>query len=630
MKKRQAYLEPFVKIESSKCIACFACVRVCPVKAIKVVNENSRPEIIDARCIGCGSCLSSCKPGAIEYWDTSGDAEKILKLKQQKKVALISPSISGEFDDITDYRKFSGMLKALGFDHVFDLGFAVDIIAKKYADLIEKFKGKYYISSYCPVTVQFVQKYQPELIQNLMPFVSPNIAAVIIAKELFGHDSKTIYIGPNIASKRKPDTLSEEKFPDIVLTFVELRNLLKKHAIDENQVEFSNFDPPACNNGVLFPLSNGILQAGNIDENAITGKVTTIEGKRKMLQAVHEFYKNIEKINLHFNVSYGDSLTGPGMTDQKNRTLKEALVKRYAQKRLKSFNKKEWEEYVKKFENLDYSMSFQNDDQRYEQPDQEKVNSILRSIRVDKGQDIDCTSCGYSNCLDFATDVAKGLTVPAMCTTFSQKNNQNYIKSLKKTNEELASMQQALKDSEIQSNKAREKMEEAHEITSSMFQKLRAGIVIVNNKLKIAQANQKFIEILGEEAEEINEIIPGLKGADIKTLVPYSFYNLFSYVLRHDEPVITKDISANEEILNVSVFTIKKGKVAGAIVRDMSIPEVQRDEAVNRINEVIENNLEMVQQIGFLLGEGAAENEKMLNSIIEYYKTGKKKTGTNT
>jgi hypothetical protein len=31
----------------------------------------------------------------------------------------------------------------------------------------------------------------------------------------------------------------------------------------------------------------------------------------------------------------------------------------------------------------------------------------------------------------------------------------------------------------------------------------------------------------------------------------------------------------------------------------------------------------MVQKIGFLLGEGAAETEQMLNSIIESYKTRK-------
>jgi hypothetical protein len=35
---------------------------------------------------------------------------------------------------------------------------------------------------------------------------------------------------------------------------------------------------------------------------------------------------------------------------------------------------------------------------------------------------------------------------------------------------------------------------------------------------------------------------------------------------------------------------------------------------------VIDKNLEMVQKIGFLLGEGAAETEQMLNSIVESFR----------
>jgi len=41
---------------------------------------------------------------------------------------------------------------------------------------------------------------------------------------------------------------------------------------------------------------------------------------------------------------------------------------------------------------------------------------------------------------------------------------------------------------------------------------------------------------------------------------------------------------------------------------------------MSRINEVIEENLRQVQQIGFILGEGAAKTEKMLHTIIETYK----------
>ena len=52
----------------------------------------------------------------------------------------------------------------------------------------------------------------------------------------------------------------------------------------------------------------------------------------------------------------------------------------------------------------------------------------------------------------------------------------------------------------------------------------------------------------------------------------------------------------------------------------MHAPDVRREEVINRVTEVIDKNLEMVQKIGFLLGEGASETEQMLNSIIKSYK----------
>ena len=52
----------------------------------------------------------------------------------------------------------------------------------------------------------------------------------------------------------------------------------------------------------------------------------------------------------------------------------------------------------------------------------------------------------------------------------------------------------------------------------------------------------------------------------------------------------------------------------------MQQPEIQKEQVIERVTEVIDRNLEMVQKIGFLLGEGAAETEQMLNSILQSYK----------
>jgi hypothetical protein len=67
-------------------------------------------------------------------------------------------------------------------------------------------------------------------------------------------------------------------------------------------------------------------------------------------------------------------------------------------------------------------------------------------------------------------------------------------------------------------------------------------------------------------------------------------------------------------------MTIHKHKVAGAIIRDMSAPMLERAEIIERARQVNRKNMKTVQQIAFLLGENAAQTEELLNSINESQK----------
>jgi hypothetical protein len=143
--------------------------------------------------------------------------------------------------------------------------------------------------------------------------------------------------------------------------------------------------------------------------------------------------------------------------------------------------------------------------------------------------------------------------------------------------------------------------------------------------MKVVKANNTFCSILGEEVEEINEVIPGSQGADLRKIFTEDICNLFSFVLTESEPVDGRDVSHGSELLNLSIFPIRENQIAGAIVRDMRAPEVQKAEVIKRVSEVIDKNLSMVQQIGFLLGEGASDIEKMLNSVIKIYNDNQKR-----
>ncbi len=613
---------PLVFIEEDKCKVCYACVRVCPVKAIELQPSRDIPYIEPDKCIGCGSCLEVCSPGAIKYYDSKPAVNGLLK-SEFKVVALIDPSISAEFDDITDYRKFVRMLHEMGFDYVHDVAFGVDLVAKEYNDLVSNFLGKYYILANCPPIVSLVEKYFPQLIDNLAPIVNPMIANTKVLRELYGPEIKVVFIGPCIGAKEEADKFDGGSKVDEVLTFAELREMFDQNGIKESTIEFSEFDEPRGYKGYLYPISTGIIQAAGLNQDLLSGTVVTADGKDRILAAINQFEQGIDYIQKHFNMFYCEGcMMGPGMKPGGKKYNRQTLTRVYAAKRLKDFNMAKWNHDLKQFQNLDFKREFKANNQRLPDPPEEKVEEVLKIIEKNENvENLGCKACGYETCRDFAIDVANGITRPDMCIMHSLKSKQEYIRSLKHSNDKLAKTQQALQNSEKRALAEKQLAQEALETSQTMLHKLPTAVVIVDENLKIIGSNESFVTILGEEAAEINEIIPGLLGADLKTLLPVQFYKLFAYVISSNDDVIGRDVHLSDKLLNVTIFSIKKNKVVGAVIRDMYMPEVRKEEVINRVTEVIEQNLDLVQQIAFLLGEGAAKTEKMLNSIIESHKS---------
>ncbi|MBW6490850.1 MAG: 4Fe-4S binding protein [Lentimicrobium sp.] len=615
-----------ITIDPDNCKVCYACVRSCPVNAIQVKGTQEVPVVVDERCIGCGSCLQVCAPSAISYRDSTKEVMQLIATNETV-VAIVAPSISGEFDDITDYRKFVRMIRELGFAYVNEVSFGVDMVAAEYRELFKNFLGRYYITTNCPPIVALVEKFHPGIIDNLSPIVSPMIASAQVVRLLYGENIRVVYIGPCIGAKDEALRFEGSAKVDAVLTFVELRKLFDEHDIKESTVEYSDFDSPLGYKGSLYAVSNGILQAADLSEDLMQGSIITAEGKDNILEAIREFENSVDFVRKHFNMFYCEGcLMGPGTSKGGKKYLRKTLVADYANKKLRDFDVKKWSVDCKKYAAaINFKAEFVSDDQRLPQPPEEKVREILKVIgKLDTEDKLGCGACGYETCHDFAVAVAKGLTKTDMCITYSLKSKHDFINTLKHTNEKLAKTREALVESELKARKEQQMAQEALERTSSMLQKLPSSIVIVDENLKIIESNQSFINSLGEDAADINEIIPGLIGADLKTLMPFQVYKLFSAVLANNENLVNKDVYIGERLLNISVFPIKKNKIVGAVLRDLYLPEVRKEEVISRVTEVIDENLDLVQKIAFLLGEGAAKTEKMLNSIIESHKASKK------
>jgi len=617
-----------IYINEDKCRNSYSCVRVCPVNAIEVKPERAHPVIIADRCIGCGLCFLACSPRAIEFRDSRTQVKQILQ-SGRPTAALIAPSIASEFDDITDYRKFVGMIRSLGFTYVHEVSFGVDLVAYAYRKLFEESSGKYYITSNCPSIVEMIEKYHPNLVPNLAPLVSPMVATALVTRGLYGDEVVNVFIGPCIDIKAEAERYGDRSLVEAVLTFIEIRQLFEEYEIQEKTVKMSEFDPPFGNWGALYPYPAGILQAAGIKRDLVSSQVITASGAEDVKEAINDFDHHIDTIRHHFNLFFCQGcMLGPGMIRHDERFRRRSLVKQYAEKRVEALDKKQWEKDMERWSELALSHQFSVNDQRIPDPSPEAIIEVMKIIGKDnRSEELNCNACGYGSCREFAATVAKGLAVPEMCHTYNLRNKQEYIETLRQTNKKLSETKKALKDSEEQAMREKDAAQDASDTMNSMLNKLPNGVVIVDNELKILQSNERFLEIIGEDAKAIAEIIPGLRGADLKTLLPFNVYNIFSFVLRENESVISRDVQLEDRMFNISIFPIRQNRIAGAVIRDLFSPEVQREEVINRVSDVIDKNLEMVQKIGFLLGEGASDTEKMLNSIVESFRQKKNATG---
>ncbi|MCT4615020.1 MAG: 4Fe-4S dicluster domain-containing protein [Marinifilaceae bacterium] len=605
---------PLIKTDQNKCNLSYTCIRVCPAKAIKI--EKDHAEILPSRCISCGNCVSVCSQNALTYKNSEEKTLAILKNKS-KSIAICDPAISGEFDDILDYRNFVGMIKALGFDYVVESAFGVDLLAAKYKELITDFHGKYYISSKCPATINQIENFHHELIDNLAPLVTPSIAMAKVSRHLYGNDSNIVLLTPCVAAKTDiPKFKGTDGEINEVLSFSELRNLFKEKEITETSVEHSEFDPPISKLGGLFPISHGLFQATDINLGLLDCEILSTDGRNNFIQSINEF-QNDSSINKHLDLFYCEGcIMGPGSSKGGRKFSRRSKVIQYVKKRLRKFDNNKWAEYMLMFKELDLSRNFKVQNVILKTPSENQIQEVLVEMgKENSSNQLDCKSCGYETCIKFAEAKIQGLSKYEMCPSYTIKKLNNSNLKLEKINKQLSETKSALKKSEKEAKREREIAQEASETVSAMLQKLPSGVVIVDKNLKIIESNKSFVKLLGEEAIMLNDIIPGLVDADLTKLI--SFHKIFSTVILNGEDILNKDINFGSKLFNVSVFTIKKNEVVGGIIRDLYAPEVRKEEVIGRARAVIKENLQTVQQIAFLLGESASKTEKILNSIIQ-------------
>ncbi|MFP4106854.1 MAG: [Fe-Fe] hydrogenase large subunit C-terminal domain-containing protein [Phycisphaerae bacterium] len=498
---------PLVTTIKERCRVCYTCVRECPAKAIRIADGQA--EVITERCIGCGNCVRVCSQHAKQVYNSIATVEALLG-SHKKVAACLAPSFPAEFVGV-DPQAVVAMLRELGFDYVNEVAFGADLVARRYAKLLnDSGDGERYIATSCPAIVAYVEKYHPELTDQLAPIVSPMVAAARAIKREYGKDIRVVFIGPCIAkkgeaaSKLLPDELSA------ALTFDELQRMLRIRAIDPKDVEPSDFDEPHAGIGSVFAISRGLLQAANLTEDLITGDVVAADGRTSFTEVIKEFETDECNARLLEVLCCNGCIMGAGMTAQTSAFRRRREVSRYARSRVQDETPEQYEARMAEFDDLNLSRKYNPDDQRIPVPFEEEIRLIMARMGKERPEDeLNCGACGYETCRDHATAIFKGLAESEMCLPHTIEQLNTTVDELAISNEQLANAQEALVQSEKLASMGQLAAGIAHEVNNPL------GVVLMYAHLLLEEAPEKSshhedLKMIAEQADRCKKIVAGL------------------------------------------------------------------------------------------------------------------------
>ena len=180
-------------IDAELCVACLACVRVCPTDAIAVaVDEPLLLRIDDEACIRCGQCLPACPHGAVKV---NGEIGRALAIAAEGDgVLILSPESVAHFYPATPEQVINACYLA-GFRAVTSGVIGDELVAAEYLKLWEEEPWGTLIRSTDPVVVDTVRLRYPELVPYLAPVTVPAVAEARYLRAQYGPGLKIAYAG---------------------------------------------------------------------------------------------------------------------------------------------------------------------------------------------------------------------------------------------------------------------------------------------------------------------------------------------------------------------------------------------------------------------------------------------------
>lgn len=421
------------------CIGCNKCIRSCPVLLANHSGENMINVNYDM-CINCGACFDNCKHDARDYED---DTEKFLSdLKAGKKYSVIvAPAFVANYPN--DYKKIYGYLKQLGVSHIYSVSHGADITTWGYIKYIKQTGKTGMISQPCPAIVNYIEKYQPELISSLMPIHSPMLCEAIYLKKYQHVNEELVFLSPCIAKRLEVKDANTHNYVKYNVTFKKLM----QHIKDKYKTAREADEESTYGLGARYPKPGGLKECVHFFLGNQTS-VYQVEGEEEAYQFLREYAKRTS--NRPFLVDILNCqkgcLRGTGTDETINdidielaiNKMNGLVVNEPAKRKAKSkmtdipnpWNtalsfEVRWKYFDAQFAELslnDFMRSYTDKSIEIKIPDKQEENEIFESMLkvTEQSRHIDCSCCGYSSCKAMVQAIYNGVNQKENCIYYNK------------------------------------------------------------------------------------------------------------------------------------------------------------------------------------------------------------------
>jgi len=290
------------EFDPQMCIKCGKCVNVCSqigINFLELEGKGAATHLTYSKnpqvdCIYCGQCTMHCPVTAVREQSHLSEVEAVLADPDKIVIAQMAPSVRaslGEEFGLEAGTNVEGQaysaLRALGFDHIFDVNMGADVTTMVEAhELVERLQARArgeaaalpMFTSCCPAWVKFVEFYTPELIPHLTSSRSPQIHSGAAYKTWWASkhniDPKRLVVVSLMPCTSKKYEASLDKLQidyqgqklrpvDLVLTTRELGALLHKRGIDLLQLAQGQADELGLYSGAaaIYGASGGVMES---------------------------------------------------------------------------------------------------------------------------------------------------------------------------------------------------------------------------------------------------------------------------------------------------------------------------------------------------------------------------------